>query len=269
MGFLSDLRDIGKGTASAGANIGGLLGDTLRGEQEEGAQKTIDAALAGQRLKREQFDLLREDIRPLRELRNANINRLLQLQGIGQDVDRSSFQRSPEFTTVRDAALQVQGATPGQTAELAERAEQLGQGAFGNFQNRIFNTAGFSSGGVGQTNRLLQQNVDAQTNLLNQAGTQAAGNLIAGAQQRGQAAGAGLGLLGALCDARLKANIRKIGEYDIGIGLYEWDWTPEALKLVGDQPSFGPMAHEVAEVMPDNVGVEDSYLYIKDMRLIH
>jgi hypothetical protein len=57
--------------------------------------------------------------------------------------------------------------------------------------------------------------------------------------------------------------------YDIGIPKYHWDWTEEALALVGDQDNEGPMAHEVAKVMPDNVQMVSGYLQIKDMRLIH
>lgn len=238
-------------------------------DQEEQAQGAVSQGQRAAAFKREQFDILREDIEPLRELRNENIQRLLRIQGIGQPQDLSEFRTSPEFTTVRDAALQVQGGTPGQTAELQDRATQLAEGTFGGFQNRIFGTAGFSSAGVGGTNRLLQQNVDAQVNLLNQAGSQAASGLISGAQQRGQAAGAGLGLLGGLlCDIRLKDNIELIGQYPGGLAKYRWDWTDEALELVGDQINEGPIAQEVKQVMPDNVGTINGYLYIKDMTRI-
>ena len=237
-------------------------------DQEEEARTAVSQGQRAADFKRQQFDILREDIQPLRELRDENITRLLRLQGIGQPQDISEFRTSPEFTTVRDAALQVQGGTPGQTAELQDRATQLAEGTFGNFQNRIFNTAGFSSQGVGGTNRLLQQNVDAQVNLLNQAGSDAALGLRTGAQQRGQAASAGIGLLSAFCDVRLKENIELIGRYPGGLAKYRWDWTDEALELVGDQINEGPIAQEVKQVMPDNVGTMNGYLYIKDMTRI-
>lgn len=184
--------------------------------------------------------------------------------------DLSGFSTSPEFETVRDAALRVQGTNPNMQQALNERATQLGMGEFGNYHNRIFNTAGFSSSGLANTNRLLQDNIDSQVNLLNNAGAQAAGNLIAGANQRGQAAGSVVGLIGSLfCDARLKKNARKVGEYHSGLGKYEWEWTEKAKELVGNQPPAGPMAHEVFEQMPENVTTRDGYLAIKDMRLVH
>lgn len=263
MGF--SFRDLGRAIDP----VGSYIADEVRGESEDQAQDAVNQGKKAADLKREQFNLLREDAQPLRELRNENINRLLRLQGIGQKQDISEFSKSPEFMTVRDAALQVQGSNSNQDRELAERAAQLGMGEFGNFQNRIFNTAGFSSDGLNNTNRLLQENVDAQVNVLNNAGSQAAGGLISGANQRGQAASGILGMVGAFCDARLKTNIRKVGDYRSGLGKYAWDWTEEAKELVGGQPASGPMAHEVFKAQPDNITEVNGYLVIKDMRLIH
>lgn len=62
----------------------------------------------------------------------------------------------------------------------------------------------------------------------------------------------------AASDARLKTNIVPIGQSAKGHNLYTWDWTDEALSIVGDQPAIGPMAHEVAEILPDAVMVGDS-----------
>lgn len=309
MGFLSDVLD-----------PAGFFGDRDPTGQEAAARESVVDAQQANELKRAQFDLLRQDAEPLRDLRNSNINRLLRMQGIFPSqpqtqpaanplglpngfelvdmgngemrlvprpqlenapaqgeagfefgaADQSEFYGSPEFQTVRDAALRVQGTNPNQTRALQERAGELGMGEFANYQNRIFNTAGFSSEGLNNTNRLLQQNIDSQTNLLNNAGAQAAGNLIAGANQRGQAAGSIVGLIGSMmCDARLKKNVKRIGSYPSGIGKYQWEWTDEAKKLVGDQPAEGPMAHEVAEKQPHNIGVRDGYLIVKDARLLH
>ena len=270
MGFFSDLKDkIGTPTLSPTTNIGNFLGDTLRDESEDRAQETIDQAQEGVDLKRDQFNLLREDSRPLRELRNDNINRLLRISGIGEQQNIDDFRASPEFTTVRDAALRVQGSNSGQNRELAERANQLGSGEFSNFHNRIFNTAGFSSSGLNNTNKLLQANVDAQANLLNNAGAQAASNIMSASNAKNSAASGIGGIFAALCDARLKKNIKRIGSYHSGLGKYAWEWTEKAKELVGNQPNIGPMAHEVFDVMPENVGEYKGYLQIKDMRLIN
>jgi hypothetical protein len=258
MGFFSKINDVLTG------------GDNpIQAEQKKNAAETVARGQEAAALKREQFDLLREDAAPMRSLRNDNIARLLRLQGIGGPQDISDFNSSPEFTRVRDAAGSVEGFAPGQDAELATRANELGAGEFENFRNRIFGTAGFSSSGLADTNRLLQSNVDAQVNLLNNAGSAAAAGLVSGAQQRGQAASAGAGLLSAFCDGRLKRNIRKVGYYASGLVRYVWDWTDEALAIVGNQPSEGPMAHDVAEVMPDNIDIVQDYLVVKDMRPVY
>jgi hypothetical protein len=267
MGFFNKIKDFSDPTAAL--DPFGLTGNPIQDEQRERAEDTVKQGQAAVDLKREQFETLREDAEPLRELRNENINRLLNLQGADGERDLTAFNASPEFTSVRDAAAGVGGLNDRQDIELQERAQRLGEGEFANFRNRIFNTAGFSSTGLNNTNRLLQQNVDAQANLLNNAGATAASGLISGAEARGQGASAIGGLVGMFCDKRLKDNAVQIGTYDIGIPKYEWEWSEKALALVGDQPTTGPMAHEVQAIMPDNVHTVDGYLRIKDMRLIH
>lgn len=267
MSFFDKIK-VGLLTSAPGADLIGK-DSPIQKEQKEQAEETVRRGREAAGLKRAQFEVLQKDVEPLRDLRNENINRLLNLTGVDGTRDLSGFAISPEFNTVRDAALGVEGLNPGQTAELGNRATQLGLGEFENFRNRIFNTAGFSSGGLGSTNRLLQQNVDAQAQLLNNAGALAASGLISGAEQRGQAAGSAVGLLAAFCDIRLKENVIQIGVYDIGIPMYQWDWSEDAKGLVGDQSNTGPLAHEVQEIMPSNVHEIDGYLAIKDMRLIH
>jgi hypothetical protein len=65
-------------------------------------------------------------------------------------------------------------------------------------------------------------------------------------QQIGSAAGGLGGLamgLAALSDARLKTNIRKVGETAGGRAWYKWDWLIDT-----DQPAFGVIAQENADV---------------------
>ena len=138
MGFFSKLKDLAT-PPERRTNEFLSKENPIQKEQREQAERAVSQGQRAADFKREQFDILRQDIEPLRDLRNQNINRLLRLQGIGQEQDISDFRISPEFTTVRDAALQVTGDTPGQSRELAERANQLALGGFGNFQNRIFN----------------------------------------------------------------------------------------------------------------------------------
>ena len=123
MGLFSSIKDSFNPFSGGGGGLGSLLGggnplsgqrSPIQNEQNEVADRAIERGQAAADLQRERAGILREDAEPLRELRNDNINRLLKLQGIGQEQDISSFYSSPEFTSVRDAALQVQGNNPRQ-----------------------------------------------------------------------------------------------------------------------------------------------------------
>ena len=54
-------------------------------------------------------------------------------------------------------------------------------------------------------------------------------------------------------DIRLKTEIKRVGKLPNGIPVYHWEWTKEAKKIVKDQPSFGVLAQEVLDFMPDAV----------------
>jgi Chaperone of endosialidase len=81
-----------------------------------------------------------------------------------------------------------------------------------------------------------QQGYNAQLGATN-ANNAASGNFMSGL----------MGLGGAIfSDRRLKKNIKKIGEYTNGLGLYIYDY-------VWGQPSVGVMADEVEAIMPEAV----------------
>lgn len=71
----------------------------------------------------------------------------------------------------------------------------------------------------------------------------------------GQAAniGATLGAAALKSDIRLKTEIKRVGKLPNGIPVYRWEWTKEAKEIVKDQPSFGVLAQEVLDFMPDAV----------------
>lgn len=63
-----------------------------------------------------------------------------------------------------------------------------------------------------------------------------------------------------MCDARLKKNVRSAGALPNGVKLYRFGylWDDD------ETERFGPMAQEVAEIMPDAVGrTESGYLYVR------
>lgn len=57
----------------------------------------------------------------------------------------------------------------------------------------------------------------------------------------------------AFSDMNLKNNIKTVGKLPNGISLYTWDWTEEAQEIVGNQPTYGVIAQEVQQVIPEAV----------------
>jgi len=68
----------------------------------------------------------------------------------------------------------------------------------------------------------------------------------------------------AASDIRLKTEIKKVGKLPNGIPVYRWEWTKEAKEIVKDQPSFGVLAQEVLDFMPDAVTVGTDGYYRVD-----
>ncbi len=100
--------------------------------------------------------------------------------------------------------------------------------------------------------------------------------ITAGAQaQQANTAGMMQGLFGlggagliALCDSRLKTNVRPAGER-LGLPWYKWDWNDKAKELGLTGEAEGVMAHEVAQIRPDAVGVgKTGYLLVDYEALI-
>jgi len=60
-------------------------------------------------------------------------------------------------------------------------------------------------------------------------------------------------LLSGGSDVRLKENIVSAGVTQDGIKLYTWDWKEEHKPVFGHQPTFGVLAQELLEVMPEAV----------------
>lgn len=69
-------------------------------------------------------------------------------------------------------------------------------------------------------------------------------------------------------DRKLKKNIRKVDQLPSGLNLYLWDWTEEAKKLLGDQPTYGVIAQEAMEIFPQAVCMHpDGYLAVDYARI--
>lgn len=104
--------------------------------------------------------------------------------------------------------------------------------------------------GTGVQEALGQRQISANKNAANRG---AAGDLI----------GSGLSAAAtylALSDKRLKKNIRFMGKTLGGHNLYQWDWKDAAI----GQPTFGVMAQELLETLPEAVSVGDDGFYRVD-----
>ena len=72
------------------------------------------------------------------------------------------------------------------------------------------------------------------------------------------------GLIPGVSDVRLKENIKHIGEIKDGIKMYTWDWKEGYEGLTGSQPTYGVLAQELLEVMPEAVHMGDDGYYRVD-----
>ena len=61
------------------------------------------------------------------------------------------------------------------------------------------------------------------------------------------------GLIPGVSDVRLKENIEPAGVTQDGIKLYTWDWKEDHKPVFGDHPTYGVLAQELLEVMPEAV----------------
>lgn len=139
-------------------------------------------------------------------------------------------------------------------ARLAEQA-RMETGGAQELQDRISRYLGIL-GGLGSLGGT--QTVDELTKGFGTQTTQKQSTL-------GQVAniGATLGAAALKSDIRLKTEIKRVGKLPNGIPVYHWEWTKEAKEIVKDQPSFGVLAQEVLDFMPDAVTIgTDGYYQV-------
>lgn len=73
----------------------------------------------------------------------------------------------------------------------------------------------------------------------------------------------------AVSDIALKTNVQLQGQLPNGINLYTWDWTEEGQELSNNAPSYGVIAQEVQEIIPEAVVRGDhGYLTVDYSKLI-
>jgi len=92
----------------------------------------------------------------------------------------------------------------------------------------------------------------------------AVGDAFGAIGKAGSAFGGAIG--GLFSDVRLKSRLTHVGEYKPGVGIYEWEWTKEALELGADpNRTRGVLAQDVQHVDPEAVSRgDDGYLRIAE-----
>jgi len=235
-----------------------LLGGAQKDAAERAAERQEAAALTAQELQQQTTEQIRGDLAPFRE---AGASTIPLLQGAIEDPSSrvlnnpffQSMAADQEQRLLASAAARGKVGSGGTSDDLQRNllllGNQFAQQDIANLQN-LTNTG---ANAAAQTGSFLQQGATSQGGILgNMANAQAASE-IAQANAQAQATG-NLLTLGAtiFCDIRLKENV-KFSHVEDGIRLYNWTWTDEALELVGDQGTTGPIAQELKKTHPEKV----------------
>jgi len=199
--------------------------------------------------------------------------------------DMAAQQRQTGFNTALQAAQNQQGIglqAAGQLGNLAQTGfgmgmginqQQMQQGAMQQaLQQQIIDAARAQYGGftgAPQASLGLPMAALGAANMGQQSSTQTRQPGLFDFLGLGASTLGGLGEIAkaggfaALSDARLKTNVRPIGERN-GIKLYSWDWNEEGKRIASpDQPTVGVMADELMETHPHLVmRGSDGYLRV-------
>lgn len=245
-----------------------LLGGAQKDAAERAAQRQEAAALTAQELQQQTTEQIRGDLAPFRE---AGASTVPLLQGAIDDPSSrvlnnpffQSMAADQEQRLLASAAARGKVGSGGTSDDLQRNllllGNQFAQQDITNLQN-LTNTG---ANAAAQTGSFLQQGATSQGGILgNMANAQAASE-IAQANAQSQATG-NLLTLGAtiFCDIRLKENV-KFSHIEDGVRLYNWTWTDEALELVGDQDTVGPIAQELKKTHPEKVMMDEETGFYK------
>lgn len=248
-----------------------------RGEQAVLRNAAATGGLGGgrvlQELQRQGMGMAAQDL-------DAQFNRLGQVSSAGLQAagQRDAAQQQAAMEAARMTYGTGEALAGGRTRAGEQIAGNIGQTSAGLQQLLAQQGAGLADitgQGAGNLAGLLTAYAQAQStgqsdlaallaNIATGSASQRVGLPALPGMQQTQGMAGGIGsLLGgistawnAFSDVRLKQNISKVGEVR-GVNLYTWDWKPWALDIVGDQPGFGVIAQELAEVKPEAVSVGD------------
>lgn len=247
---------------------GSLLGGDAADAAESAAKGQETAGLAAIQLQKDTTEQIRGDLAPFREAGAAG---LPLLSGAINDPS-SRVLNNPFFQAM--AADQEQRLLASQAARgkvgsggtgddlqrnLLLLGNQFAQQDITNLQN-LTNTG---ANAAAQTGSFLQQGATAQGGIIgnianaNAAGTIGAANAQADARNSLIMGGATI-----FCDIRLKENV-KFSHVENDIRMYNWSWTDEALEIVGNQSTTGPIAQELKKSHPELVTIDEETGFYK------
>lgn len=228
-----------------------------------------DAAMAGIDLQRETTGLIRGDLQPYRE---GGIPALNQASLLSTPEGQAQFiQNNPFFDAISQQAerrlLANQAARgrvgSGDTAlAMQNNLFGIGAGLLQDERNSLLGLASLGENAAAMSGTQSQTGTSSIIDLLTgNANAQGAAGM-AGAQATQQGAANIASIFGSFfSDVRLKENIEYIGERN-GNGWYKWDWTDDAIAIVGDQKPEGYLAQEIAVTRPDAIVERSGYLAI-------
>ncbi len=217
---------------------------------------------------RRQFDLTQENIQPFLEAGQGQLGALIEgttAEGLDARLGRifgsENFQNlRDERTTALEGQLAAGGLTRSGTAlqEAANIPTSLGFALEDLLTGRSTGLAGSGQNAAVGLGSLGAQSSGAIGAALGRQGQATASGILAdqqanaAANQNLLATGAGVAAL-FFSDPLLKMNVEKVSEIG-GLGLYQWDWIPEARNtMIGDGLPVGFMANEVREKYPEFV----------------
>ena len=228
-----------------------------------------DAAGSATAETRRQFDITQANLAPRLEAGNAALAQQQALLGMGgQDAQQAAFAAfgdSPGQRFMRERAERsllrnssAIGGLGGGNVRSALQEQAVGFAAQ-DFNNQFNRLGAISSGGQAAATNIGQFGAQAAQNIgqnLQQAGAARASGILGAQQARAQAdqqvlqLGSQVGAA-AFCDRRLKRDIEKVDEDEIG-GIYHFRY------IDSDQLFKGRMADELQKTRPDDVFELDS-----------
>ena len=238
-----------------------LLGGAQRDAAEKAAREQEQAGQEALSIQERTSEQIRADLAPFRE---GGAAALPLLSGAINDPS-SRVLNNPFFQSMaadQEQRLLASAAARGKvgsggTGDDLQRnllllGNQFAQQDITNLQN-LTNTGGNAAA---QTGSFLQQGATAQGGIIGNVANANAAATVAGANAEADSRNSLImGAATLFCDIRLKDDV-KFSHVENGIRMYNWSWTDEALDIVGDQSTTGPIAQELKKSHPELVTID-------------